>query len=73
MHDKMESHHIERTDTETAALVDRAVYILEISGNFYTAARFLALHDVNVDIAMRVLMNPDKRRYTNYSDLVTVY
>jgi hypothetical protein len=72
MHGKMESH-VDRTDHETAALVDRAVYILEISGNFYTAARFLALHDVDVDIAMRVLTNPDKRRYTNYSDLVSGY
>jgi len=65
--------HVERTDYETASLVNRAVYILEISGNFYTAARFLALHDVDVEIAVRVLTDPDKRRYTNYSDLVSGY
>jgi hypothetical protein len=72
MHGNMEAH-IDRTDHQTAALVDRAVYILEISGNVYTAARFLALHEVDVEISMRVLTNPEKRRYTNYSDLVTNY
>lgn len=56
-----EQYYFTRTDHASAAIVNEGI-ALQITEGTYFAAAYMNAHNINIDIAMRVLSRPWQRR-----------
>jgi hypothetical protein len=56
-----------RTNKELAVFVKRGLFILRLSNSIVDAAIFMACHKVPMRVTRRVLLDPSKRRATDWA------
>jgi hypothetical protein len=55
-----------RVNQMMAEIVNRGLFIMHMNGNLRQAATYMALHEVPMEVAKRVLLYPHLRRLSDW-------